>query len=150
MSFQAPIGVICLNAFRVKNISSVRLKIAVGSTPSSLYISKPLHSGTPGTPDPLFPPEDLSSIPAFCLNPLGTARCFSSLLPRSAIWIRRGIQEFLWNSRNRPSTFPEGSKSRGRRETTGNRSTPFRLGITAYASKINATDYRRCCQDRQK
>lgn len=148
--FQAHLSIICLNAFRVKNISSVRLKIAVGSTPSSLYISRPLHSDTPSTPDPLFPPEDLSSIPAFCLNPLGRARCFSSPLSRKAIWIRRGIQEFLWNSRNRPSTFSEGSKSHGRRKTTGNRSTPFRYGITAYASKMNATDYQRCCQDWQK
>jgi len=47
----------------------VRLKIAVGSTPSSLYISKPLHSGTPGTPDPLFPLEDLSSIPRILPQP---------------------------------------------------------------------------------
>lgn len=84
--FQAPLGVICLNAFPVKNISSVRLKIAVGSTPSSLYISKPStplrHSGVLQILS--FHLRISPASPHSASTPLGTgSRCFSSPLPRS-------------------------------------------------------------------
>lgn len=70
------------------------------------------------------------------------------------IWIASVVfKNFSGILSNRPNTFlsAKGSKSRGRRERQPeNRSTPFLRGITAYASKTNATDYRRCCQDWQK
>jgi len=138
-------GVIRLNAFCVKNISSVRLKIAVGSMPSSLYISKPLHSGTLQIFS--FHLRISPASPAFYLQspPLGWDATPLSPLPRETIWIRRGIQEFL---RNRPNTFPERSKSHERQPEID------RLHFGTELPPILQRQTRRiidvCYQDRQK
>lgn len=76
------------NVFRVKDISFARLKIGVDSTSSSLYIFPSHSTGTHGTPDPLFPPEDLSSIPSRSASTLASLFLSTLLtLLREAIWI---------------------------------------------------------------
>lgn len=116
-----PLAVIRLNACRVKNISFVRLKIAVGSTPSSLYISKPLHSGTSVLQILPFhlrisPASPYSTSDSLSLHLPFSTRCFSlHTLARKAIWICR----YSRISPEIPATgqilFSEGLKSCGRR-----------------------------------
>lgn len=140
-----------LNACYVKNLSFVRLKIAVGSTPSSLYISKPLHSGTPVLQILSFHLR-ISPASSRSTSNLPSTRCFSLLHPLAKPYGSAAVfKNFPGNSRNRPNTLPRRVEIAWETcETTGNGSAPFRCGITAYDLKTNATDYRRCCRDGQK